>query len=156
MRGEFRVKAEDMYVQPGYLFRRMHQRATAAFSSVNPDLNLTPVQFAALLTIRDNPGIDATRLAECIRFDRTTIGHVVGRLDQKGYILRTEGSLDKRTKQLRITSQGADLVELVTSRIDQIAETLLGPLDEKDRADLKRVLQKLDLNTDRDTVDEQV
>lgn len=133
-----------MYVQPGYLFRRMHQRATAAFGAVNDDLAITAVQFAALLAIRDNPGVDATRVAEMIHFDRTTIGHVIGRLEQKGLIVRSEGSLDKRTKQLRITPQGSALVETGGQRTEAIADRLLGPLIAAERAELLRLLRKLE------------
>ncbi len=138
------MKAKDMYVQPGYLFRRMHQRATSAFGAVNSDRNVTPVQFAALLTVRDNPGIDATRLAESIRFDRTTIGHVIGRLEQKKLIVRKEGSLDKRTKQLRITAAGSALLDDMGSRIGEISALLLAPLTETERRDLMQILIKLD------------
>ena len=133
-----------MYVQPGYLLRRMHQLATAAFSAVNADSDITAVQFAALLTIRDNPGIDATRLAEAIRFDRTTIGHVIGRLEQKGLIIRTEGGLDKRTKQLRITSAGSTLLDEVGPRVNEISDLLFAPLNETEKKEFLRILCVLD------------
>jgi hypothetical protein len=73
----------DMYVQPGYLIRRAHQVATDAFSAATSDLDLTPVQFSALVAIKDNPDIDATRVSVIIAFDRTTIGHVLGRLEKR-------------------------------------------------------------------------
>lgn len=133
-----------MYVQPGYLLRRMHQIATATFSAVNADFDITAVQFASLLAIRDKPGIDATRLAEAIRFDRTTIGHVIGRLEQKGLIVRTEGSLDKRTKELQITLKGSELLEEIGPRVQEVSDIVLSPLSEAEKKEFLRILQVLD------------
>ncbi|MCW1931047.1 MarR family winged helix-turn-helix transcriptional regulator [Pararhodobacter zhoushanensis] len=147
------VRAKEIYSQPGYLFRRMHQVSTAAFSAVETEKPLTPVQFAALLTIRDNPGIDATRLASAIRFDRTTIGHVIGRLEIKGLIIRNEGSLDKRTKLLRITAEGSMLLDSVGPRVGEIAEIILAPLKESERVELMRMLTLLDAAANQDVVD---
>lgn len=138
------MKATDIYVQPGYLFRRMQQLANAAFNRLNATEPVTPVQFSALLTIRDNPGIDATRLASAIRFDRTTIGHVIGRLEANRLIIRTEGSLDKRTKQLRITAEGSAVLDTVAARNDETAEILFAPLSATERAELLRLLSLLD------------
>ncbi|WP_407495701.1 MarR family winged helix-turn-helix transcriptional regulator [Pseudooceanicola sp. MF1-13] len=134
------MKASQIYDQPGYLLRRMHQIATSAFGAINADVDLTAVQFAALLHIRDTPGIDATRLAEAIRFDRTTIGHVIGRLEQKKLIIRTAGSLDKRTKQLRITSTGSDLLAQVVPRVSGVSDRILAPLDKAEQEELIRLL----------------
>jgi DNA-binding MarR family transcriptional regulator len=138
------LKASEIYDQPGYLLRRTHQVATAAFSQANVDVDLTAVQFAALLHIRDTPGIDATRLAEAICFDRTTIGHVIGRLESKGLIIRREGSLDKRTKQLRITAKGSELLAKVTPRVPDISDAILAPLSAAEREELIRLLTVLE------------
>ena len=138
------MKATDMHYQPGYLFRRMHQLSTSAFSRINGDVNLTSVQFSSLLVVRDNPGIDATRLAERIRFDRTTIGHVIELLEQKGFILRRAGDLDKRTKQLEITDKGRKAAAAAISRVPDITDTILEPLSASEREELLRILCKLD------------
>ena len=138
------LKYKEMYVQPGYLFRRAHQLATAAFNVVTRDYDITPVQMASLVSIKDNAGIDATRLSEIIRFDRTTIGHVIGRLEQKGLIKRAEGSIDKRTKTLHITKKGAQLVDSLSDMTPEISDVILAPLTESERAELLKILQKLD------------
>ena len=86
------MKLKESYAQPGYLVRRVHQIATAAFMTETRDTDLTPVQFAALLAIRENPGIDATRVSDLISIDRTTIGHVVTLLERKKLITRRVGT----------------------------------------------------------------
>jgi len=132
----------DMYVQPGYLIRRAHQAATAAFAAATADLGLTAVQFSALLVIKDNPDIDATRVSEMISFDRTTIGHVLGRLERKKLITRRDGVLDKRTKLVRLTLKGESMIREVSRRADEIAETILKPFSVGERATLLKLLTK--------------
>ena len=69
-----RMKTEEIYQQAGHLIRRAHQMATAVFMAEAKAFDLTPVQFAALIVIRDNPGIEATKVADLVYFDRSTIG----------------------------------------------------------------------------------
>lgn len=138
------MKYSDMYLQPGYLFRRAHQLATSAFNEVARGFGITAVQMASLVCIRDFPGVDATRLSELIRFDRTTIGHVLGRLEQKGLIKRREGNKDKRTKTLHITKKGEKLLSDLIDLTPSIAVSILEPLSPDEGEELLRLLIKLD------------
>ena len=70
---------DAVYNAPGYLFRRMQQIAVSIFVEECKAYGLTPVQFAALVAIRNHPGIDATRLSAVIAFDRSTLGSVIER-----------------------------------------------------------------------------
>ena len=67
---------------PGHLARRFQQIAVAIFHAEVEEAgyDLTPVQYAALTTIRTHPGIDQATLAGLIAYDRTTITGVVDRL----------------------------------------------------------------------------
>jgi DNA-binding MarR family transcriptional regulator len=144
----------DMYAQPGHLIRRAHQAATAAFAAATADLDLTPVQFSALLAIKDNPDIDATRVSEMIWFDRTTIGHVLGRLEAKKLITRRDGTIDKRTKLIRLTLKGESIIRDVSQRIEQITETILKPFNVSERTTLLKLLAKFASQPDGQVVEE--
>ena len=100
------------------------------------------MQFSALLAIKDYPDIDATRVSEMISFDRTTIGHVMARLEAKQLILRRSGTLDKRTKMIRITLKGETLIREVSRRVDEIGEIVLRPFSPGERAELLKLLAK--------------
>ena len=82
----------------GHLIRRMNQISTHVFSQrmQAEGRDLTPVQFAALDTIIANPGIDQASVAARIAYDRATIGGVIDRLEQKGYVERTISRRDRR------------------------------------------------------------
>jgi DNA-binding MarR family transcriptional regulator len=79
---------DSLYDMPGHLVRRVQQISTALFSEECGRFDITSVQFAALVVIRSNPEVDATRLSALIAFDRSTIGGVLERLESKGWIGR--------------------------------------------------------------------
>ena len=50
---------------PGHLIRRLHQISVSLFAArmAEAGLDLTSVQYAALVTVRENPGLDQATLA---------------------------------------------------------------------------------------------
>src|SRR5258708_38206643 len=100
------VTTAALYSKPGHLIRRCQQIAVAIFMEDAAEFDLTPVQYAALVAIRNHPRIDVTRLSSVIAFDRSTLGNVVERLEGKGWIARRTGTADRRTKKLVVTPAG--------------------------------------------------
>ena len=60
--------------QPGHAIRRLHQISLGIFHQETEDLNITPVQYAILQTVRDQPGCDQRTLAGRIALDTSTNG----------------------------------------------------------------------------------
>src|SRR6266436_3230773 len=104
------ITMDAVYAAPGYLFRRMQQIAVAIFVEECRAFDLTPVQYAALVSIHTHPGIDATRLSAVIAFDRSTLGNVIERLESKALVERKAGRDDRRIKLLYLTKSGAALL----------------------------------------------
>ena len=67
----------------GYLIRRAHQTAVAMFYEMSAEMDITPVQYAALLSVAANPGDDQRQIAGRIGIDRTTMNEVARRLANK-------------------------------------------------------------------------
>ena len=129
---------------PGHLARRYQQIAVAIFHAVvgEAGFDLTPVQYAALVTIMLNPGTDQATLAGLIAYDRTTIGGVVDRLAQKGLVAREVSDRDRRAHALRVTDAGLDTVRRVEPAVLEAQRIMLRGLDEKEAAELLRLLHK--------------
>jgi len=134
---------DAVYTKPGYLFRRMQQIAVALFVEECRDFDITPVQYAALVAINSNPGIDQTALCNIIAFDRTTIGGVVGRLQRKKLITRVNGAHDRRTKALHITAAGRRLIRDIEPAVQATQRLILKPLDAGERGAFKQMLKHL-------------
>jgi DNA-binding MarR family transcriptional regulator len=128
------VLMKDLHSKPGHLIRRVQQVASALFAEECAAFDLTSVQYAALLAIGADPGVDATRLSALIAFDRSTIDDVLERLEAKGWVRRSPSPNDKRVKLLRLSPEGTRVVQGVGPAVDRVQERLLAPLAPADRA----------------------
>jgi MarR family transcriptional regulator, lower aerobic nicotinate degradation pathway regulator len=139
----------DIYSRPGHLIRRLEQIAVAIFMTETAEFGITPVQYSALLAVRNHKGIDQTTLTEIIAYDRSTIGEVVKRLENKRLIRRAIGDEDRRTKLLYITPAGRRMLSRLKKVIDVAQDKIVAPLNDEDRATFMRIMRKLvDLNND--------
>ena len=147
------VTMDAVYAAPGYLFRRMQQIAVSIFVEECRALDLTPVQYAALVAIHTHPGIDATRLSAVIAFDRSTLGNVIERLEAKKLIERKPSPEDKRVKLLYLTRAGAALLRDIMPAVDRAQVRMLQPLKPANRKALMGLLSQLvDLNNEASRV----
>jgi DNA-binding MarR family transcriptional regulator len=135
---------KDTNDMPGHLARRFQQIAVAVFLAEVGDagFDLTPVQYAALATIKANPGLDQVTLAGLIAYDRTTITGVVDRLVQKGLAVRRASSRDRRAKELEITDEGRRTLRAITPAVEVAQQIMLRGLTQKEGEELMRLLQK--------------
>ncbi|MCO6186594.1 MarR family transcriptional regulator [Rhizobium sp. L1K21] len=135
---------DDMNNLPGHLARRFQQIAVAVFhaevGAVGSDL--TPVQFAAMVKVRANAGVDQATLAGLIAYDRATIGGVIDRLVDKGLVTRNPSPRDRRAKELRLTEAGLALIAHVEPAVLAAQEALLSGLEESEKTEFMRLLAK--------------
>jgi MarR family transcriptional regulator, lower aerobic nicotinate degradation pathway regulator len=134
---------EDLYAMPGHLIRRSQQIAVALFMEETAAFGVTPVQYAALVAIREQPDVDATRLSLLIALDRSTIGSVLERLESKGLIRRRSGADDRRIKLLRITERGSALLTRIGTAVERAQERMLAPLAPTERRQFMTMLTRL-------------
>jgi DNA-binding MarR family transcriptional regulator len=144
----------DLKAMAGHLIRRLNQHSTQVFGAriQATGIDLTPVQFAAMSAIAAHPGIDQARVAAEIAYDRATIGGVIDRLEQKGYIARTVAKRDRRAREVRLTEKGAAILAQTQPVVSALqAEILLG-LSAAERAlflDLaQKIIQRIDADPD--------
>lgn len=132
-----------IYRMPGHLVRRLHQISVALFTEATKEFGLTPIQYAALAVAESYPGIDQRRLANVIAFDRSTIGDVVRRLEQRGWLRREDGSEDRRTKKVYLTPTGREVLTKMDGLVLDSQVRILEPLSDGEQAILMFLLTKL-------------
>lgn len=133
----------DIDQQPGHLIRRLHQIAVGIFLQEGGDLGVTPVQYAALQAVFNQPGIDQRTLARAIALDASTTGGVVDRLEARGWMERRQSPDDRRARQLFLTPDGAQgLVDVLPGML-RAQEQMLAPLTPRQRTEFMRLLQVL-------------
>ncbi|HRI17128.1 MAG TPA: MarR family transcriptional regulator [Burkholderiaceae bacterium] len=126
----------DRIEMAGHLIRRLHQQSTQVFQARTQaaGLEMTPVQFATLDAVAQQPGIDQASLAATIGFDRATIGGVIDRLEQRGLLQRAVGARDRRARQLQLTAAGKKLLKAGRPVVEALQAEILAPLSAAERA----------------------
>jgi DNA-binding MarR family transcriptional regulator len=136
-------RSYDFQHAPGHLIRRAHQVAVAIFMEEMGDFETTPVQFAILNALIDDPGEDQVTLVGKVAFDAATFGSVIGRLESKGWVRREPDAGDRRRKLLWVTPEGEHAARRMKRAVAKAQSRILGPLEAAERRQLVELLGKL-------------
>jgi DNA-binding MarR family transcriptional regulator len=140
---EWMPKSYDFEHAPGYLIRRAHQLAVAIFIEETSEFDITPVQFAILNALIDDPGEDQVTLSARVAFDAATSGSVLGRLEAKGLVRREADAQDKRRKLLWITPLGQQAALRMKKAVAKAQQRIVAGLNTGQREQLVALLQQL-------------
>lgn len=133
----------DIDNQPGHYIRRLHQISVAIFLQETEPFGVTPVQYAALQTVGNHPGIDQRTLARTIGLDTSTIAGVIDRLELRGLLVRNASLEDRRVRQLTLTDEARQLLTEVAPSMLKAQQLILAPLSSQDQAEFTRMLRQL-------------
>ncbi len=133
----------------GHLIRRLHQQSTQIFvqRTQAAGYDLTPVQYAALEAIYENPGSDQKFVAELIGYDRATIGGVIERLEKKGWVRRVVSQEDRRARELSLTAKGNSIRSSLQPIVQELQKEILLPLGEADQELMINLARQVVWNT---------
>lgn len=129
--------------QIGHLLRRAYQRHTTIFQAIIPDDRLTAVQFAVLVTLRDDQGISLTWIGRMTGIDPATLRGIVARLLERQLIVIENNPDDRRERLISLSSAGSELVEACVPNAFEISEKTVAPLNECERIAAIFILKKL-------------
>ena len=130
-------------VQVGHVLRRAHQRASALFQAHIGDDNITPTQFAALVKLRDQPGVSQNLLGRLTAMDPATTQGVIRRLKARGLVEATSDPSDARRTLLRLSGDGEALVARLVPNGFNVSQAILEPLSEDERRQLRALLDRI-------------
>jgi DNA-binding MarR family transcriptional regulator len=133
----------DFRHAPGHLIRRAHQRAVAVFMDETAGFDVTPVQFAILNVLIDEPGTDQVTLASRVQFDAATSGSVIGRLEARGWVRREADTHDRRRKLLWLTPEGEQVAQKMKAAATRAQSRMLAPLNGREAQTLLRLLARM-------------
>jgi MarR family transcriptional regulator, lower aerobic nicotinate degradation pathway regulator len=138
--------ATDAYVldqQVGHLLRRASQRHTALFARRFAAFDLTPLQFAVLMKLRESGPLSQNLLGRLTAMDPNTVQGVILRLLRRRLVTRSGSPEDKRRKLLALTAEGRNLAEKLVAEGEAISEETLAPLSSAQRRQFLALLARL-------------
>jgi DNA-binding MarR family transcriptional regulator len=114
-------KSDRLGRSPLHMLHRAGQCAGEVFHAEMQDGDLTPRQYAVLLTVAANEGISQTGLVVKTGVDRSTLADIVRRMLKKGLLQRRRTKEDARAYAVKLTEDGKRMLrgaEPVTERVD--------------------------------------
>ena len=127
----------------GFNLRRAYNRAAQLFTKAFEDLDLAPIQFAALEFISKNPGTCQKDIALHIGTTPPALVGPLERLERRGWIVRSKGTTDRRRARVHLAPSGERRMHEVEERIHAVDHALVAQLSKRERERLLQLLQKL-------------
>lgn len=128
---------------PGHLIRRAQQRAVDLYMDEVGDDGLTPRQFAVLLGVFQNDGINQTDLVRLSGIDRSTLTEILRRLSARGLIQRRRMERDQRSNILSVTPVGVQALEDAFGAMERAQKRIMEPVPAGQRAAALELLSLL-------------
>ena len=132
---------------PLHLLHRAGQCASEMFQTELGNDELTPRQYAILLTVAQNEGLSQTQLVELTGIDRSTLADVVRRMLKKGLLQRRRTRDDARAYAVKLTDEGSRVLKTHDPMARKVDERILAslPAQQRDRflQDLGAIVQTL-------------
>jgi DNA-binding MarR family transcriptional regulator len=132
---------------PLHLLHRAGQCAAEMFQIELGGEDLTPRQYAILLTVAQNEGLSQTQLVELTGIDRSTLADIVRRMLKKGLLQRRRTREDARAYSVKLTDEGTKVLKRhdpLARRVDErILASLPGAQRDRFLHDLNAIVQAL-------------
>lgn len=128
---------------PGPLLRRAMQRIHSVHTKVCGEADVSPTQIFALGVIRQKVTLSKRDLGLGIGMELSNVTGLVKRLIDRGYVIETADSKDRRVKNISLTPKAEELVVWMQPKLNEIASEFLAPLSESEAATLLTLLNKV-------------
>lgn len=115
------------------LARRFQQVCAGIIAEALSGEELVQLEYASLICIDLEPGLDQRRLAEAMGIDPSNASLIVDRLHAMGLIERRVNGADRRARELYLTAKGKKLWQRLTPKTRAANERVLAPLAPAER-----------------------
>lgn len=125
---------------PIHLLHRAGQCAGDIFQNKLGQSDLTPRQFAVLVTVAQNEGLSQTHLVDKTGIDRSTLADIVRRMLKKNLLQRRRTREDARAYAVKLTEEGWRTLRSVEPSAVEVDQIVLSALEHGDQ---ERFLENL-------------
>ena len=131
----------DLYTHPGHLLRRAHQISASIFHDELGSF-VTPIQYAILRILIENPGVDQVSVAGLVAIDTSTAASVAIRLEERKLITRYVDPKNRRQRKLFLTDDGRAILKEGDVANSRLRERLFAAFTDDEAAAFMHLLEK--------------
>lgn len=112
-------------------------------------LDVTPIQYASLKCLWEEDGQMPSQLAETLHLDSSTVTGILSRLQDKGLIIRSFNTGDRRKVIVHLTDEGRALEKPVSEIIERLNHELTDGISEADMEVFHMVIGTITENAEK-------
>jgi len=127
----------------GYYLRRAQSANFQKYGKHLSKHNVSPGQFGLLCKIDNNPGISQTALARADGIERSTLGEIIDRFEERNLVERRRHPTDRRAYALHLTRKGKTFLSQITPEVLASEAELTQNLTQKEFKTLLALIKKL-------------
>ena len=127
----------------GFMLAKAAQKVANIAQEGLAPLQLDNRQVGLLATIKKYEPVTQTRISKLLRIDRTTMVALIDDLENRGLVVRTESSQDRRINNLTLTAKGTEILDQAWKKILKSEEIGLQSLSTSEKQSLIKMLEKI-------------
>lgn len=127
----------------GFLLGKLGAGAVKRFAGALEPLGLRPKHYGALVLLGSRDNMSQQALGEGLGLDASAMVAVVDDLERGGFVRRRRDADDRRRYALSLTSEGRGLLARCRALAEDVDESLMAALSERERRTLRGLLLRL-------------
>jgi DNA-binding MarR family transcriptional regulator len=126
-------RSEDDSRNFGILLHDVARLMRVAYDRRMKPLGLTRSQWWVLNKLYFHDGISQSELAALLDIKKPTLGRLIDRLEEKGWVRRVTDAADRRTKRVHLTAKVEPMMKVMREQAAETNEEALSGLSGKER-----------------------
>lgn len=140
---DWKLNLDALRQTPGFMIRILQLLNFEAFYRHFEALKLSPVEYAILITVRDNKTVTQSELAAVLKMHLPNLVKILAAMEEAGIMKRKRSSRDKRAVELSLSAAGQRRAD-EASRLGEIFNArTLAPLSKPEQAAFVQMLARL-------------
>jgi DNA-binding MarR family transcriptional regulator len=134
---------EELVASSTFLLKRLGFAAKDRSMKAYEQTGLHPYHYAIMLVLEEGSSDTQGSIADALGYDRGQLVGLLDELEERKLVERRRDPNDRRRHLVRLTSEGTRTLAKLRALTREIEDEFLGPLSERERADLHALLLRL-------------
>ena len=130
----------------GFLLHDVARLMRTVFDRRGRELGLTRSQWWVLTMLYAKEGVTQSELADFMELEKPTLGRLLDRMQEKGWIERRTDDLDRRVNRLFLTEKVQEVMRALRSTAADVRKDAIGNMNDLDREQFIDTLLKIKAN----------
>jgi DNA-binding MarR family transcriptional regulator len=128
---------------PGFMIRILQLLNFEAFYRHFESMELSPVEYAILIIVRDNKTVTQSELAAVLKMHLPNLVKILARMEETGIMKRKRSARDKRAVELSLSASGQRRADEASRLGDIFNARTLAPLSKPEQTAFVQMLARL-------------